>query len=205
MFAFVGLTELHQQECPSQKSVLKDRSRKQSPLLWDLQVHPGPSQVLQRLLLSHCLEPYLPRPTYRIAQRGGEVYMPRSRLRKVKVEHHLILSHTHLRAQLEPFSAQSRPSMSSLPKTWSISVRLASLLLRPQVSSAAHNARMYGIVMRCVLLSSYVVVICVLNSKAHYCRLAKTTIGRFTRKSVLRCRGGRRALHRPMLLFPQSR
>jgi len=136
-------------------------------------------------------------------ERGRGVYAKES-FKKGKVEHHLIASHTHLRAQVEPFSAQSHPSMYSLPKTWSISVRLASLLLRPQVSSAAHNAKMYGIVMRCVLLSSYVMVICVLNSKAHR-RLAKTTIGRFTRKSVLRCRGGRRALHRPMLLFPQSR
>jgi hypothetical protein len=53
---------------------------------------------------------------------------------------------------VEPFSAPSHPSMSSLPKTWSISVRLASLLLRPRVSSAAHNVRTYGIAMRCVLL-----------------------------------------------------
>jgi hypothetical protein len=132
--------------------------------------------------------------------RGRGIYAKES-FKKGEVEHHLTTSHTHLHAQVEPFSAPSHPSMSSLPKIWSISVRLASLLLRPQVSSAARNVRIYGIVMRCVL-SSYVMVICV-ELEAH--RLAKTTIGHSTRKSALRCSGGRRALHRPTLLFPQSR
>jgi hypothetical protein len=95
-------------------------------------------------------------------ERGRGIFAKES-FKKGEVEHHLTTSHTHPRAQVEPFSSPSHPSMSSLPKTWSISVRLASLLPRPQVSSAAHNARIYGIVMRCVLLStSYVmVVICI--------------------------------------------
>jgi hypothetical protein len=88
----------------------------------------------------------------RSPERGRGIYAKES-FKKGEIEHHLTTSHTHLRAQVEPFSAPSRPSMSSLPKTWSISVRLASLLLRPQVSSAAHNVRMYGIAMRCVPLS----------------------------------------------------
>jgi hypothetical protein len=37
--------------------------------------------------------------------------------KKGEVEHHLTTSHTHLRVQVEPFSAPSHPSMSSLPKT----------------------------------------------------------------------------------------
>lgn len=135
------------------------------------------------------------------AETGRGIYAKES-FKKGEVERHHTTSHTHLRVQVEPFSVPSQPSMSSLPKTWSISVRLASLLLRSQVSSAAHNVRMYGIAMRCVLLSSYVVVICI-EFEAH--RLVKTMIGHSTRKSVLRCSGGRRALHLPTLLFPQSR
>ena len=84
-------------------------------------------------------------------ERGRGIYAKES-FKKGEVEHHLATSHTQPRAQVEPFSAPSRPSMSSLPKTWSISVRLASLLLRPQVSSAARNVKIYGIVTRCVLL-----------------------------------------------------
>ena len=82
--------------------------------------------------------------------RGRGIYAKEA-FKKGDVLHHLITSHTHLRAQVEPFSASSHPSMSSLPKTWSNSARLASLLLRPQASSAARNVRIYGIVMRCVI------------------------------------------------------
>jgi hypothetical protein len=92
------------------------------------------------------------------AESGRGIYAKES-FKKGEVEHHFTTSHTHLREQVEPFSAPSHPSMSSLPKTWNISVHLASLLLLPQVSSAAPNVRIYGIAMRCVLLSSYVMVI----------------------------------------------
>jgi hypothetical protein len=137
-------------------------------------------------------------------ERGRGIYAKES-FKKGEVGHHLTTSHTHLRAQVEPFSAPSQPSMSSLPKTWSISVRLVSLLLRPRVSSAAHNVRMYFIAMRCAFSSPcYVMVICCIELEAHH-RLAKTMIGQSTRKSVLRCSDGRRALHRPTSLFPQSR
>lgn len=83
-------------------------------------------------------------------ERGRGIYAKES-FKKGEVEHHLITSHIHLRAQVEQFSAPEHPSMSSLPKTWSNSVRLASLLLRPQISSVARNVRIYGIVMRCVI------------------------------------------------------
>ena len=82
-------------------------------------------------------------------ERGRGIYAKES-FKKGEVENHLATSHTHLCAQVEPFSTPSQPFMSSPPKTWSISAPHASLLLRPQVSSAAHNARTYGIVMRCV-------------------------------------------------------
>ena len=137
-------------------------------------------------------------------ERGRGIYA-KAAFKKGKVEHHLAASHAYLRAQVEPYSAPSHPSTSSLPKTWSISVRLASLLLRPQVSSAAHNVRMYGIAMRCVLLSPAMSWCGCDRAEARPQRLAKTTIGHFTRKSVPRCSGGRRALRRPTLLFPQSR
>lgn len=135
-------------------------------------------------------------------ERGRGIYAKGS-FKKGEVENHLTTSHTHLRAQVELFSAPSQPSMSSPPKTWNISARLASLLLRPQASSAAHNVRTYGIAMRCV--SPLVIVDCIAFEAHWHNRLAKTMIGRFTRKSALRCGGGRRALHRPTLLFPRSR
>jgi hypothetical protein len=83
---------------------------------------------------------------------GRGIYAKES-FKKGEVEHLFTTSHTHLRAQVEPFSAPSHPSMSSPPNTWSISVRPASLLLRPQVSSVARNVKIYGTVMRCVLFS----------------------------------------------------
>ena len=82
-------------------------------------------------------------------ERGRGIYAKES-FKKGEVENHLATSHTHLRAQAEPSSTPSQPFMSSPPKTWSISAPHASLLLQPQASSAAHNARTYGIVMRCV-------------------------------------------------------